>query len=55
MAALNKIIEWAKSELPAWQGDAVRRIRLSEMQVVSLALLGFLNVTATLETNMTRY
>lgn len=31
MAALNKIIEWAKSELPAWQGDAVRRILLSEM------------------------
>lgn len=31
MAALNKIINWAKSELPAWQGDAVRRILLSEM------------------------
>jgi ABC-type lipoprotein export system ATPase subunit len=30
MSALNKIIKWAQTAIPAWQGDAVRRILISE-------------------------
>jgi energy-coupling factor transporter ATP-binding protein EcfA2 len=30
MSALNTIIKWAQESLPSWQGDAVRRILISE-------------------------
>ena len=30
MQALNLIIEWAKNDIPTWQGDAVRRLLLND-------------------------